>query len=167
MSKKVINKRYEAINRKSLLLVVMLPDSERTRTIEFLNGYGLRNSAYLQTSDENLQTILDNDHRLNKTYRLAEINGMPIEEYEARESQKEEKEEVQEETEPKTEEPKVDEPTEQDEGVKTKTFKNAQVAKDWLNSEHGVPFHEISNKAKIITKAQELGFDLVFETDNK
>ena len=180
-----VSKRYEAINRKSLLIVVMLPDSKGTKTIEFLNGYGLRNSAYIQTSDELIQKCLDNDHRLNKTYRVAEIDGIPIEEYEARKAMKEQSDELVEEeptpTEETTEEsgnndtPISNEEGKQEtetgegneEGTATKSFKNAQAAKDWLNDKYEVPFNQINNKTKIIAKAKELGFDLVFESDNK
>lgn len=48
-----------------------------------------------------------------------------------------------------------------------KEFNNAQEAKEWLNSEHSVPFNQITTKEKVIAKALELGFNVTFKSDNK
>ncbi len=42
-------------------------------------------------------------------------------------------------------------------------FSNTLEAKDWLNKEHGIPFTTINNKAKVIAKGKELGFNILFE----
>jgi hypothetical protein len=44
-------------------------------------------------------------------------------------------------------------------------FRNAFEAKNWLNKEHNIPFTMINNKAKVIAKGQELGFNILFESD--
>jgi len=44
-------------------------------------------------------------------------------------------------------------------------FSNAQEARKWLNKKHGIPFTELNNKAKVIAMGQELGFNILFESD--
>jgi len=44
-------------------------------------------------------------------------------------------------------------------------FPNANDAKTWLNKEHNIPFTKINNKAKVIATGQELGFNILFESD--
>jgi len=44
-------------------------------------------------------------------------------------------------------------------------FPNAQEAKKWLNKKHGISFTELNNKAKVIAMGQELGFNILFESD--
>ena len=39
-------------------------------------------------------------------------------------------------------------------------FKTVQEAKNYLNSTHSVPFHQIGNEAKVVEKAKELGLDI-------
>jgi hypothetical protein len=42
---------------------------------------------------------------------------------------------------------------------------NAQEAKKWLNKKHGISFTKLNNKAKVIAIGQELGFNILFESD--
>lgn len=79
----IVNKRYVAINRQSLLLVVNVPNGGY-RNVEFLNGYGLLNEGYVLTNEPELQEILEKHPRFNQSFRLAEIDNVPVAEYEAR-----------------------------------------------------------------------------------
>jgi hypothetical protein len=44
-------------------------------------------------------------------------------------------------------------------------FSNAQEARKWLNKKHGISFTKLNNKAKVIAMGQELGFNILFESD--
>jgi len=44
-------------------------------------------------------------------------------------------------------------------------FRNTQEAKNWLNKQYNVPFTKINNKEKVIAMGQELGFNILFESD--
>ena len=54
---------------------------------------------------------------------------------------------------------------EQESAPKDVEFRNTQEAKNWLNKNHNVPFTKINNKAKVIAMGQELGFNILFESD--
>ncbi len=140
------SKRYVANNRDSLLIILALPE-KRQASIEFIPGYSLRREGYFITSNETLQQALEEDARFGKKYRLAEIDGMLIEEYNARKALG------------------LKDKSVEKEGQTEKSFKTVQQARDWLNREHNIPFTVLGNKARITEKACELGFQLTFETD--
>lgn len=142
-----VNKKYVANNRQSLLLILMLP-SRGQISLEFNSGYGLNSEGFYLTNDEALQAVLESDKRFNKTYRLAEIDGISLVEYNARKEMRENN--------LLPEEPKEPEP---------KSFRTSQDAKEWLHKEFAVPYALILNKDKIKAKALELGFDVTFEND--
>lgn len=145
-----MNKRYTANNRQSLLLILMLPDAGQM-SIEFKHGYSLRNEAYFMTNDETLQEVLENDVRYNKTYRLTEIDGMDVAEYNSRKDLAE-----------SGEMPEI-----MNSDLTPMSFPTAQAAKEWLTKEHAVPVIILANKGKIVEKAKELGFEVTFENDKK
>jgi hypothetical protein len=149
-----VNKKYQALNRQSLIMVVQVPGTDKTMTIEFKNGYGLQKDGYFLTNDPVIQDILEKDKRFKDVYALVEIDNVGIAEYNARKELG-----LDANNKPEAEE--------KPQGDGKKLFVNAQAAKDWLNAEHGVPFNAINNKTKVIEKAKELGFDIAFESDNK
>lgn len=165
---KTVNKRYVANNRRSLTMGVRL-QSGQSYTIEFFNGYGLRNEGYFLTNNVEVQEALESDPRFNKSYRLEEIDNVNIAEYNALQELKKRKVVVPAE-EPKAEVITAETPAEPvDEVVaeesKNLEFDNAQTAKNFLNKEHGVPFSQMKNKAAILKSAEELGFKIVFKND--
>lgn len=140
------NKRYVANNRQSLLLILSLPGGGQT-SIEFRPGYGLQAEGYFLTNNEQVQEALEADKRFGKTYRLDEINNMPLTEYNARKSLKEKGIELPKDT----------------RLLEERVFPRVQDAKEWLEKDHNVPISLIGNRAKIIEKARELGFLVKFE----
>lgn len=151
-----VNKRYVANNRQSLVLILNDPNMGQM-TIEFKPGYGLRNEGYFLTNDPKVQQILEKDPRYNKSYRVDEIDNVPIAEYIARRTLNVPKDGG-------TKETVADEQGEKN--PERKEFATAQEAKDWLNKEHAVPLNQITNKKKIVDKAIELGFKIEFVNDN-
>lgn len=145
-----MNKRYTANNRQSLLLILIMPEGGQM-SIEFKHGYSLRNEAYFMTNDEILQEVLEKDARFNKTYRLTEIDGMDVAEYNSRKDM--------------AKSGALSEATTSE--LTPMSFPTAQAAKEWLTREHAVPVIVLANKGKIIEKAKELGFEVSFENDKK
>jgi hypothetical protein len=146
-----MNKRYTANNRQSLLLILMLPDGGQM-SIEFKHGYSLHNEAYFMTNDETIQEVLENSPKFNSTYRLSEVNGMDIAEYNSRKDLAE----------------NGDLGSLSGGELTPMTFPNGQAAKEWLSKEpYNIAAGQLGSKAKIVEKAKELGFEVTFESDNK
>lgn len=140
-------KRYVANDLQNLQIIISLPGSGQV-TITFNSGYGLRREAYFLTDNETIQNALENDHRLNKSFRLAEINNMSVAEYEARLS-------IENAIKIAEEKDKKENPT-------PKEFPTISAAKTWLHHELNVPMAKLGNKAAVIEKALELGFEISF-----
>ena len=144
-----MNKRYTANNRQSLILILILPTSGQM-SIEFKHGYSIHNEAYFLTNDATVQEALEKDQRFGKSYRLSEIDGMDVAEYNSRKDMKEAGVSDGESNE-----------------LTPLSFPNAQTAKEWLHKDHSVPLALLTNKGKTYEKAKELGFEITFENDNK
>jgi hypothetical protein len=140
-------KKYVAINRKSLLIIIGLPDSNRQLSVEFSSAYGLNNEGFFYTKDELVQKALENDHRFNKSFRLAQIDNVDVAEYNARQEISKRQEEVTEIN------PVVPE------GPEVISFDNINEAKDFLVSK-GVGKKQIPNPVAIVNRAKELGFTI-------
>ena len=134
------SKRYVANNRANLQIVVTLPDSGQV-TITFNTGYGLRREGYFLTSNEAIQKAFESDKRYNLSYRLEEIDNIPLAEYEARKFLKSNEVPVS----------------------NVKTFRINNDAKDWINSHYGIPYSRLINKAMLTEEYAALGFELQFE----
>ena len=146
------NKRYVANNRQNLQIIVSLPEDKGQTTITFQTGYGLRREAFCLTNDAVIQKALESDKRFNKSYRLEEIDGVPIAEYNARLAlESAEKNEVNKESD-----------------LHEMKFDTVKDAKTWLNTEHHISFALLKNKETIKEEAEKLGFNVVFsfETTN-
>jgi len=152
------NKRYIGNNRQNYQVTVNLPENKGQVTLTFNSGYGLRPESYLLTSDENVQAALEQDKRFNRSYRLTEIDNVPLSEYNARiaiaKKTKEEKEiKVL---------PVVDL-----EVKEVKTFANFLSAKSWLSKNYEVVYSELINKEILAAKYAEAGFELKIESIKK
>ena len=75
-------KRYIAPNLKNYLMGVTLPGGV-TMTLRFNSGFGQGNNAFYITSDETIQKALERDVRYGRSFKLVQIDGVPIEEYNA------------------------------------------------------------------------------------
>jgi len=146
-----LNKRYVANNLQNLQLIISLPEDNGQATITFNAGYGLRSEAYFITDNEDIQQALEKDQRLNKSYRLEEINNMSVVEHEAILS-------IENATRIAEEKDKKENPT-------PKEFQTISEAKKWLHHELKVPIAKLGNKAAVVEKALEFGFELSFLND--
>ena len=146
------NKRYVANNRQNLQIIVSLPGDQGQTTITFQSGYGMMKEAFYLTDNKIMQEALESDKRFNKSYRLEEIDGMPLIEYNARV-------ELESGSKP-AKEPKI--------VLKDKHFDTVKDAKSWLNTEHQISFAVLKNKETIKEEAIKLGFNIIFsfETPN-
>jgi hypothetical protein len=135
-----VNKRYVAINRSSLILIAKLPENKGQLSIEFQSGYGMKREAYFMTDKKEIQDVLEADKRFNNSYRLEEIDNIPVIEYEFRQAQKKDT--------------KIEESE-----LETITFGSINEAKDFLVSK-GIEKKKIPNPAAIANRGKELGFNI-------
>jgi hypothetical protein len=154
----IVNKRYAAINRQNLILVVKSDEIPgKTFSITFTTGYGiLHPEAYFITNNPILQKVLENDPRFNDSYRLIQINGVELPEYYARQALAKQKASMPILPSKEDEQPEVE---------KQPVFSNVQAAKEWMNKKFDIPFSQINNKTKLLTKAKELNIKFILETE--
>ena len=145
-----VNKKYSAISRRNYLLSIDLPGRDGQINVDFKSGYGRNGDAFLFTDDPALQKALESDKRFNKTFRLESIDGMLIEEYEARKL-------IGQNVTAVNNSPKLE----------LKEFDDINGAKDFLKSEpNNVEGKKIPNLAAVQNRGRELGYDIVIKNQN-
>ncbi len=150
------NKRYIGNNRQNYQVTVNLPENKGQVTITFNSGYGLRPESFFLTSDEYVQAALEQDKRFNRSYRLAEIDNVPLAEYMAKKAIAGKKETASKIT---TEEVL----TNDNQKPEVKTFANFLAAKSWLCKNYTAVYSELNSKEVLAAKYAEAGLELKIE----